>query len=103
MALLYEKRGKIAQITIDRPRALNSLDPQTFKELSDAFTNCPASRFPCGQPQEEGECDAHVVQEGDAVGGRARSAQRRGDRTVYRPHVPDDSHPRKSGGDDFEI
>jgi len=37
MALLYEKRGKIAQITIDRPRALNSLDPQTFKELSDAL------------------------------------------------------------------
>jgi E-phenylitaconyl-CoA hydratase len=37
MALLYEKRGKIAQITIDRPRALNSLDPETFKELSDAF------------------------------------------------------------------
>jgi enoyl-CoA hydratase/carnithine racemase len=37
MALLYEKRGKIALITIDRPRALNSLDPQTFKELSDAL------------------------------------------------------------------
>ena len=37
MALLYEKRGKIAHITIDRPRALNSLDPQTFKELSDAL------------------------------------------------------------------
>jgi len=37
MALLYEKRGKIAQITIDRPRALNSLDPETFKELSDAL------------------------------------------------------------------
>ncbi|MBM4444002.1 MAG: hypothetical protein FJ020_01705 [Chloroflexi bacterium] len=39
MALLYEKRGKIAQITINRPRSLNSLDPQTFKELSDALTS----------------------------------------------------------------
>jgi enoyl-CoA hydratase/carnithine racemase len=39
MALLYEKRSKIALITIDRPRALNSLDPQTFKELSDALTS----------------------------------------------------------------
>ncbi|MBM4463595.1 MAG: hypothetical protein FJ012_09775 [Chloroflexi bacterium] len=37
MALLYEKRGKIAYITIDRPRALNSLDPMTFQELSQAL------------------------------------------------------------------
>jgi hypothetical protein len=31
MALLYEKRGEIAYITIDRPRALNALDPETFQ------------------------------------------------------------------------
>lgn len=37
MSLLYEKKGRLAYITIDRPRALNSLDPQTFKELSDAL------------------------------------------------------------------
>ena len=39
MALLYEKRDKIAYITIDRPRALNSIDPQTFQELSDALVD----------------------------------------------------------------
>ena len=37
MSLLYEKKGRLAYITIDRPRALNSLDPQTFKEFSDAL------------------------------------------------------------------
>jgi len=37
MSLLYEKKGRLAYITIDRPRALNSLDPQTFRELSDAL------------------------------------------------------------------
>lgn len=39
MALLYEKRGRIAYITIDRPRALNSIDPQTFQELSEALVD----------------------------------------------------------------
>jgi enoyl-CoA hydratase/carnithine racemase len=37
VALSYEKRGKIAYITIDRPRALNALDPQTMQELSEAL------------------------------------------------------------------
>ncbi|MFC1924321.1 enoyl-CoA hydratase/isomerase family protein [Chloroflexota bacterium] len=37
MALLYEKKGKIAYITIDRPRALNALNPETFHELSKAL------------------------------------------------------------------
>jgi E-phenylitaconyl-CoA hydratase len=37
MALLYEKRGKIAYITINRPRALNSIDPETLWELSQAL------------------------------------------------------------------
>jgi enoyl-CoA hydratase/carnithine racemase len=39
VALLYEKRGKIAYITIDCPRALNSLDPTTFQELSSAMVD----------------------------------------------------------------
>ncbi len=39
MALLYEKRGRIAYITIDRPRALNSIDPETFQELSEALVD----------------------------------------------------------------
>jgi E-phenylitaconyl-CoA hydratase len=37
MALLYEKRDKIAYITINRPRALNSIDLETYKELSEAL------------------------------------------------------------------
>ena len=39
MGVLHEKRGRIAYITIDRPRALNSLDPATFQELSTALIN----------------------------------------------------------------
>jgi len=37
MALLYEKKGKVAYITINRPRALNAVDPETLKELSQAL------------------------------------------------------------------
>jgi len=46
MALLYEKRGRIAYVTINRPEALNAIDPQTYKEFSQAMmdfrddTNC---------------------------------------------------------------
>jgi len=39
MAFLYEKRGRIAYMTIDRPRALNSIDPQTFQEMSNALVS----------------------------------------------------------------
>jgi enoyl-CoA hydratase/carnithine racemase len=37
MALLYEKRGAIAYITINRPRALNAIDPETLQEFSQAL------------------------------------------------------------------
>jgi len=37
MALLYEKRGKIVYMTINRPRALNAIDPETLQELSQAL------------------------------------------------------------------
>ncbi len=37
MALIYEKKGKIAYITLNRPQAMNAFDPESFKELSDAL------------------------------------------------------------------
>ena len=36
MALLYEKRNGIVTITLNRPEALNALDPETYQEFSDA-------------------------------------------------------------------
>ena len=36
MAILYEKRGRVAYITINRPEARNAVDPETLQELSDA-------------------------------------------------------------------
>ena len=37
MALIYEKKGKVASITINRPEALNSIDPETLQELGQSF------------------------------------------------------------------
>ena len=37
MAILYEKRGRVAYITINRPEARNAVDPETMQELSDAW------------------------------------------------------------------
>jgi enoyl-CoA hydratase/carnithine racemase len=37
MALLYEKKGKIAYITINRPEARNAINPETYGELSQAL------------------------------------------------------------------
>ncbi len=36
MALLYEKKGKIVIITLNRPEAFNALDPETLEEFSEA-------------------------------------------------------------------
>jgi E-phenylitaconyl-CoA hydratase len=36
MPLLYEKKRKVAIITLNRPEALNALDPESYKEFSDA-------------------------------------------------------------------
>jgi len=38
LAILYEKKGKIAVITLNRPEALNSMDPQSLKELGEILT-----------------------------------------------------------------
>lgn len=39
MALHYEKEGKIVVITLDRPEALNAMDPETCVEFSNACIN----------------------------------------------------------------
>ena len=39
MALIYEKKDRIAYITINRPEAMNAMDPETYKELSEAWTD----------------------------------------------------------------
>lgn len=37
MSLLFEVRDKIAYITINRPEALNAMDPETYQQLSEAW------------------------------------------------------------------
>ena len=39
MPVIYEKRDKIAIITINRPEAMNSIDPETTEELSKVWTD----------------------------------------------------------------
>jgi len=39
MALLYEKQGRVAYITLNRPKAFNSIDPETWRELGDALVD----------------------------------------------------------------
>lgn len=37
MAILYETKGRIAYITINRPEVMNAMDPATYRELSEAW------------------------------------------------------------------
>ncbi len=37
MALLYEKKDRIAYITFNRPEAMNAMDPETYTQLSEAW------------------------------------------------------------------
>ena len=39
MAIIYEKKGKIAYITINRPEAMNAIDMETSKELAEAWSD----------------------------------------------------------------
>ena len=42
MAVLYEVADRVATITLNRPEALNSLDPESLVELNDAFQRANA-------------------------------------------------------------
>ncbi|MGI8554416.1 MAG: enoyl-CoA hydratase/isomerase family protein [Dehalococcoidia bacterium] len=37
MALLFETRDHIARLTFNRPEAMNAMDPETYRELSEAW------------------------------------------------------------------
>jgi len=37
MGIVYEKKGKIAILTINRPEAMNALDPETSREMTEAW------------------------------------------------------------------
>ena len=37
MGILYEKKGRIAYITINRPEALNAINPETYREFSESL------------------------------------------------------------------
>lgn len=37
MSLIFEKSGHIAALTFNRPEAMNAMDPDTYKQLSDAW------------------------------------------------------------------
>lgn len=39
MPVVYEKSGHIATVTIDRPEALNAIDPRTYDELIEVWTD----------------------------------------------------------------
>lgn len=42
--VLLEKRGHVATVTIDRPEALNALNPKVLRELDEAVEACAADR-----------------------------------------------------------
>ena len=37
MAIIYRKEGMIAYVTINRPDAMNAMDPKTYQEIADAW------------------------------------------------------------------
>ena len=39
MSLIYEKKGKIAYITLNRPEVMNAMDPEMYQALSEAWVD----------------------------------------------------------------
>jgi E-phenylitaconyl-CoA hydratase len=44
MAILFERADGIATITLNRPEAMNAMDPQTYTEITEAFAEIDADR-----------------------------------------------------------
>lgn len=44
MAIIYEKRDRIAYLTLNRPEAMNAIDPQTREEIAEAKQTISAAR-----------------------------------------------------------
>jgi E-phenylitaconyl-CoA hydratase len=36
MSIVYEQKGRVVILTLNRPEALNALDPETYQQFSDA-------------------------------------------------------------------
>ena len=37
MSLIFEKKNKIAYLTINRPEVMNAMDPATYTQLSETW------------------------------------------------------------------
>ena len=46
--VLYEKRGAIAYVTVNRPKVLNALDQRTWQDLRAAFADARDDADVCG-------------------------------------------------------
>jgi (E)-benzylidenesuccinyl-CoA hydratase len=44
MAIIFERADGIATITLNRPEAMNAMDPQTYAEITEAFAEIDADR-----------------------------------------------------------
>ena len=44
-SVLYEKKGSIAYVTVNRPKVLNALDTPTWTDLRAAFEEAKAAAF----------------------------------------------------------
>jgi enoyl-CoA hydratase/carnithine racemase len=44
MAIIFERRGPVATITLNRPDAMNALDPATYEEITEAFADIEGDR-----------------------------------------------------------